>query len=137
MINSFIVYIINTLCYRYGYYIIPIQNPECDTAKHDIPDSKVHGVNMGPTRVLSVPDGPHVGPMHLAIRDGTSWRESVHLYRLGKIIADKTRRYIYHALLIISAYTKQLTIKYVDVYVEVYRWSNAYLIDMMFSDIHE
>ena len=31
------------------------------------PDSKVHGANMGPTWVLSVPDGPHVGPMNLAI----------------------------------------------------------------------
>ena len=35
-----------------------------------IPDSKVHGVNMGPTWALSAPDGPHVGPMNLAIRDG-------------------------------------------------------------------
>ena len=32
------------------------------------PDSKVQGVNMGPTWVLSAPDGPHVGPMNLAIR---------------------------------------------------------------------
>ena len=32
------------------------------------PDSKVHGANMGPTWVLSAPDGPHVGPMNLAIR---------------------------------------------------------------------
>ena len=32
------------------------------------PDSKVHGANMGPTWVLSAPDGPHVGPMSLAIR---------------------------------------------------------------------
>ena len=31
------------------------------------PDSKVHGANMGPTCVLSAPDGPHVGPMNLAI----------------------------------------------------------------------
>ena len=31
------------------------------------PDSKVHGANMGPTWVLSVPDGPHIGPMNLAI----------------------------------------------------------------------
>ena len=30
--------------------------------------SKVHGVNMGPTWVMSVPDGPHEGPMNLAIR---------------------------------------------------------------------
>ena len=32
------------------------------------PDSKVHGANMGPTWLLSAPDGPHVGPMNLAIR---------------------------------------------------------------------
>ena len=31
------------------------------------PDNKVHGANMGPTWVLSAPDGPHVGPMDLAI----------------------------------------------------------------------
>ena len=30
--------------------------------------SKVHGANMGPTWVLSAPDGPHVGPINLAIR---------------------------------------------------------------------
>ena len=35
---------------------------------HNGPDSKVHGANMGPTWVLSAPDGPHVGPMNLAIR---------------------------------------------------------------------
>ena len=31
------------------------------------PEKKVHGANMGPTWVLSVPDGPHVGPMNVAI----------------------------------------------------------------------
>ena len=31
------------------------------------PDSQVHGANMGPTWVLSAPDGPRVGPMNLAI----------------------------------------------------------------------
>ena len=31
------------------------------------PDSKVHGANMGPTWNLSAPDGPHVGPMNLAM----------------------------------------------------------------------
>ena len=34
-----------------------------------IPDSKAHGANMGPTWVLSAPDGPHVSPMNLVIRD--------------------------------------------------------------------
>ena len=32
------------------------------------PDSKVHGTNMGTTWALPTPDGPHVGPMNLAIR---------------------------------------------------------------------
>ena len=32
------------------------------------PDSKVRGANIGPTRVLSAPDGPHVGPTNLVIR---------------------------------------------------------------------
>ena len=35
-----------------------------------VPDSEVHGANMGSTWVLSAPDGPHVGPMNLAIRGG-------------------------------------------------------------------
>ena len=35
------------------------------------PDNKIHGANMGPTWVLSAPDGPHVGPMNLAIREGS------------------------------------------------------------------
>ena len=34
-------------------------------------DSKVHGANMGPTWALSAPDGPHVGPMNLAIMVST------------------------------------------------------------------
>ena len=34
------------------------------------PDNKFHGANMGPTWVLAAPDGPHVGPMSLAIREG-------------------------------------------------------------------
>ena len=33
------------------------------------PDSKIHVANMGPTWVLSDPDGPHVGPMNLALRE--------------------------------------------------------------------
>ena len=36
------------------------------------PDGKVHGADIGPTWVLSAPDGPHVGPMNLAIK--------IHLY---------------------------------------------------------
>ena len=34
-----------------------------------IPDSNVYGANMGPTWVPWVPDGAHVGPTNLSIRD--------------------------------------------------------------------
>ena len=40
------------------------------------PDSKVHGSNIGPSWVLSAPDGHHVGPMYLVIREG--FGESIH-----------------------------------------------------------
>ena len=39
------------------------------TKQYCLPDSNVHGANMGPTWVLSASDGPHVGPMNLAIRE--------------------------------------------------------------------
>ena len=32
-----------------------------------VPDSKVHGANIGPTWGQQDPGGPHVGPMNLAI----------------------------------------------------------------------
>ena len=35
-----------------------------------IPDSKVHGANMGSTWGRQAPDGPHVGHVKLAIWDG-------------------------------------------------------------------
>ena len=35
--------------------------------------AKVHGANTGPTWVLWDPDGPHVGPMNLAIRALCTW----------------------------------------------------------------
>ena len=43
-----------------------------------IPDSKVHGAKMGPTWVLSAPDGSHVGPMNLAVRVASFW-DVVHI----------------------------------------------------------
>ena len=35
---------------------------------YTLTDNKIHGANMGPTWVLTAPDGPNVGPMNLAIR---------------------------------------------------------------------
>ena len=47
--------------------------------ENDIPDSKVHGANMGPTWVLSAPAGPHIGPMNLAIR-GIKYAKAVFIH---------------------------------------------------------
>ena len=46
----------------------------------NLPDSQVHGANMRPIWVLTAPDGPHVGPMNLAIRAGA------HLVRHGMVM---------------------------------------------------
>ena len=47
------------------------------------PDSKFHGANMGPTWVLSAPDGPHVGPMNLAI-----WVSNAETFPFHTVILD-------------------------------------------------
>ena len=39
------------------------------TDKYNIPDSKIHGANVGPTWGRQDPGGPHVGPMNHAIWD--------------------------------------------------------------------
>ena len=75
-----------TIVFPNAYYDWSHFGKQCDIVGHTIvdlpiwvmasmetemilyPNSKVHGANMGPTRVLLAPDGPHVGPMNLAIR---------------------------------------------------------------------
>ena len=58
--------------YVYLPYGQPLSHPDLHTwksaplHKHS-PDSKVPGANMGPTWVLSAPDGLHVGPRNFAI----------------------------------------------------------------------
>ena len=47
--------------------------PYCTGLRKRHPDHKVHGANMGSTWVLWAPDGPHVGPMNLAIRTLMPW----------------------------------------------------------------
>ena len=65
---------------RHGQHVTAKSAPKCynegqrtrmvTNQRQHCPDSKVHGANMGPTWVLSAPDGPHVDPMNLAIRTG-------------------------------------------------------------------
>ena len=47
-----------------------------------IPDSKVHGANMGPIWGRQGPDEPHVVPMNLAIWDVNLY---IHAYALRQI----------------------------------------------------
>ena len=60
--NSYLTYILRK-CFGLEYH-----------SKKNLPDSKVHGANMGPTWILLAPDGPHAGPMNLAIRAVTGGR---------------------------------------------------------------
>ena len=82
IVNQLVWYIIDTSNeIRYYIVLIKINNiflgnvyenvfasMSIDASLCGYPDSKVHGANMGPTWVLPAPDGPHVGPMNLAIR---------------------------------------------------------------------
>ena len=45
-----------------------------------IPDSKVHGANMGPIWGRQDPGGPHVGPMNLAIWDNFCYHIAYYTY---------------------------------------------------------
>ena len=38
-------------------------------SQRNIPNSKIHGANLGPIWVRQDPGGPHVGPMNFAIWD--------------------------------------------------------------------
>ena len=51
-------------------------------------DSKVHGANMGPTWVLSAPDGSHVGPMILAIRVWTFDIQDIDFWTLWGYVPE-------------------------------------------------
>ena len=57
--------LVNRLVSKTPYDIV---SDMCLVLNTELPDSKVYGANMGPTWVLSPPDGLHVGPMNLALR---------------------------------------------------------------------
>ena len=71
-LHFFYYFLINTVMACVAIIFFKEEKDIFDTV-NTIPDSKVHGANMGPTWVLSAPDGPHAGPMNLAIRDGCWW----------------------------------------------------------------
>ena len=57
-----------SVIWGFGWYLQQLNKERVTQCFYDFSDSKVYGANMGPTWVLSAPDGPHVGFMNLAIR---------------------------------------------------------------------
>ena len=74
------------------------------TLYHAIPDSKVHGANMGPTWGRQDPGGPHVVPMNLAIWDVLQeyWESFFINFDLTKRIVNEI-----DVIIDISAWTSQ------------------------------
>ena len=52
---------------RYSLQNSNWNNHKQANTKHRYPDNKVHGANMGPTWIMSAPDGPPVCSMNIAI----------------------------------------------------------------------
>ena len=62
-------------------------NPACmGSIPDNIPDSKVHGANMGPIWGREDPGGPHVGPMNFAISD--PFKRQSHKYHGARPSVD-------------------------------------------------
>ena len=58
---------VNSTEWKYGMHMVNAINTYTHKRVGEYyPDSKVDVANMGPTRVLSVPNGPYVGPMNLS-----------------------------------------------------------------------
>ena len=69
---------------------------------YDIPESKVHGANMGPILGRQDPDGPCVDPMNFSICDCIFiWFDILKLYSPNWIVCailDSRGRFYYHGL---------------------------------------
>ena len=80
-LQSGIMEVITSLSQPYWVCKRPEIGPDKGANGYAWPHGKIHGANMGPTWVLSAPDGPHVGPMSLAIRVGL-WCLNKHSHSL-------------------------------------------------------
>ena len=65
---------------------------------HNIPDSKVHGANMGSIWGRQDPGGPHVGPMNLFIWDSLVGNVE------ARFLVDTSCRLGWHASLLSSSH---------------------------------
>ena len=66
------------MCYSYIQFISPTIELSLLVAKNNIPESKIHGVNMRPIWGLQGTGGAHVGPMNFFIWDQTTTYSCLH-----------------------------------------------------------
>ena len=67
------------LCILIGMYCL-IRGMYCMDIFDNVPDSKVHGANMGPIWGRQDPGGPHVGPVNFAIWG--VWHAQMFFFRM-------------------------------------------------------
>ena len=68
---SFCLLLFNSFCFwfKFSHWLLPLLlKLHCDIRLSRDISLMCNRANMGPTWVLSAPDGPHAGPMNLAIR---------------------------------------------------------------------
>ena len=97
-----------------------------------VPDSKVHGANMGPTWVLSAPDGPHVGPMNFAIRGVLCSKKSCVIGNWCNMIHyNKVQYTVWCSTIITQSIFKILPI---DTPIGLTSWYHQWI--LVFHDVH-
>ena len=64
------------------------------TLSGDVPDSKVHGANMGPIWGRQDQVGPHVGPMNFAIWGGTAKLTLITMRHLQQLAGIKHKTHM-------------------------------------------
>ena len=91
--------------------------------RYAYPDSKVHGANIGPTWVLPAPDGPHMGPMNLAMRDTIGYVRLVYMswwWACWSVAHDKSCRIIRRKAVFSGHHLQCRTFIYKFVYIDVF-----------------
>ena len=89
MINSWFIKVVYQSIYFQVSLPVLGHLYDCLCSSEDL-DNKVHGANMGPTWVLLAPDGPHVGPMNLAIWGSLEHTENWWIHHHTKTKQDIT-----------------------------------------------
>ena len=89
-----------------------------------IPDSKVHGANMGPIWGRQDPGGPHVGPMNFAICDGYWGTGNAGSQCISSLVID----------LVLLEYSGRNTVGVNHIQLEMNTWVHAEILSTVGTD---